>query len=329
MIGFNRQTALFFGAASLAAIGLVAVSTTGQGPQSSQGAQTPPAPRTSAPSRPARTADGHPNLNGIWQATATANWDLLAHTMRPAVAQPGVYPDVPVLAAPVLALGAAGGVPPGPGVVEGDEIPYKPEAAAQKKANAEHWLDRDPEVRCYMPGIPRAMYMPYPFEITQGTNKIEMAFEFNSASRTIHLDQVDPPPADTWMGFSVGRWEGNTLVVNSDHFNDRTWFSRAGDFHSDALHVVERFTPITPDALRYEVTIEDPNVFTRPWKMSMVLYRQLEENVRLMEYKCVELVEETFLGHLRKKQLVKHWEGDTIILDVTRKIPQGDKLYER
>jgi hypothetical protein len=249
--------------------------------------------------------------------------------MRPAVAQPGVYPDVPVLAAPVLALGAAGGVPPGPGVVEGDEIPYKPEAAAQKKVNAEHWLDRDPEVRCYMPGIPRAMYMPYPFEITQGTNKIEMAFEFNSASRTIHLDPVDPPPADTWMGFSVGRWEGNTLVVNSDHFNDRTWFSRAGDFHSDALHVVERFTPITPDALRYEVTIEDPNVFTRPWKMSMVLYRQLEENVRLMEYKCVELVEETFLGHLRKKQLVKHWEGDTIILDVTRKIPQGDKLYER
>jgi hypothetical protein len=245
------------------------------------------------------------------------------------VSQPGVYPDVPVLAAPVLALGAAAGVPPGPGVVEGDMIPYKPEAAAQKKENAEHWLDRDPELRCYMPGIPRAMYMPYPFEITQGTNKIAMAFEINAASRTIHLDQVDPPPADTWMGFSVGHWEGNTLVVNTDHFNDRTWFSRSGDYHSDALHLVERLTPMNPYALRYEVTVEDANVFTRPWKMSMVLYRQIDPNARLMEYKCVEMVEETYLGHLRKKQLVKHWEGDTMVIDVTRKVPQGDKLYER
>jgi len=272
---------------------------------------------------------GHPNLNGIWQATTTANWDLLAHTTRPAVAQSGVYPDVPVLAAPVLALGAAFLVPPGPGVVEGNEIPYKPEAAAMKKENGEHWLDRDPEVRCYMPGIPRATYMPYPFEITQGTNKIQMSYEINGASRTIHLDKVDPPPADTWMGFSQGHWEGKTLVVDVSNFNDRTWFSRAGDFHSDALHVVERFTPITRDALRYDVTIEDANVFTRPWKMSMVLYRQLDSNARLMEYKCVELVEETFLGHLRKQQLVKHWEGDTISIDITRKIPAGDKLYQR
>src|SRR6202043_1467158 len=106
--------------------------------------------------RTARTPEGHPNLNGIWQATTTANWDLLAHAMRPAVGQPGVYPDVPVLAAPVLALGSVGGVPPGPGVVQGNVIPYKPEAAAKKKDNAEHWLDADPEVRCYMQGIPRA-----------------------------------------------------------------------------------------------------------------------------------------------------------------------------
>ena len=230
-------------------------------------------------------------------------------------------------------LGFGRGRAPRPRVVEGDAIPYKPEAAAKKKENAEHWLDRDPEVRCYMPGIPRAMYMPYPFQITQGTNKIEMSFEFAGASRTIHLDPVDPPPADTWMGHSVGHWEGNTLVVDVSHFNDRTWFSRSGDFHSDALHVVERFTPVNsslrPDALRYEVTIEDPNVFTRPWKMSMVLYRQLEPNAQLMEYKCTELVEETFLGHLRKKQLVKHWEGETIVIDVTRKVPAGDKLYER
>jgi hypothetical protein len=312
---FNVPAALIVSATMGAVFCLAAIRMTGQATRST------------------RTTEEHPNLNGIWQATTTANWNLLAHGMRPAVAQPGVYPDVPVLAAPVLALGSVGGVPPGPGVVEGNEIPYKPEDAAKKKDNAEHWLDRDPEVRCYMPGVPRAMYMPYPFQITQGTNKIEMAFEFAGASRTIHLDPVDPPPADTWMGHSVGHWEGNTLVVDVSHFNDRTWFSRSGDFHSDALHVVERITPINsslrPDALRYEVTIEDPNVFTRPWKMNMVLYRQLEANAQLMEYKCVELVEETFLGHLRKKQLVKHWEGDTIVIDVTRKIPAGEKLYER
>jgi hypothetical protein len=234
-----------------------------------------------------------------------------------------------VLAAPVVALGSVGGVPPGPSVVEGNEIPYKPEAAARKKENADHWLDRDPEVRCYMPGIPRAMYLPYPFQITQGANRIQMVFAFANASRTIYLDTAPPPPADKWMGHSIGRWDGDTLVVDVTNFNDRTWFSRSGDFHSDALHVVERFTPMTADALRYEVTIEDPNVFTRPWKMNMVLYRQLEENATLMDYRCLELVEETFLGHVRKNQLVKRWEGETLILDVTRKIPPEDRRYER
>jgi hypothetical protein len=279
--------------------------------------------------RAARTADGKPNLDGIWQTMNTANWDLLAHTVRPAVAQAGVYAEHPVLAAPVLALGSVGGVPAGPGVVEGNEIPYTPEAAARKRDNAEHWLDRDPEVRCYMPGIPRAMYMPYPFQITQGTNKIQMVFAFANASRTIYLDTAPPPPADKWMGHSVGRWEGDTLVVEVTNFNDRTWLSRAGDFHSDAMKVVERFTPITPDALRYEATIEDANVFTRPWTMRMVLYRNLEDNAMLMDYRCLELVEETFLGHVRKTPLVKRWEGDTIVLDVTRRVPDGDKRYER
>jgi hypothetical protein len=280
------------------------------------------------PARPARI-EGKPNLNGIWQAVSTANWDLLAHDVKPAVAQRGVYVNHPVLAAPVVALGSVGIVPPGPGVVEGNEIPYKPEAAKQKQDNAEHWLDRDPEVRCYMPGIPRAMYMPYPFQITQSGSKIQMVFAYANASRTIYLQEAPQPPADKWMGHSVGRWEGNTLVTHVTNFNDRTWLSRAGDFHSDALDVVERFTTITPDALKYEVTITDPNVFTRPWKMNMVLYRQLEDNATLMEFRCIELVEETFLGHLRKNQLVKHWEGDTIILDVTRRVPEGDKRYER
>jgi hypothetical protein len=279
--------------------------------------------------RDARMADGRPNLNGIWQAMNTANWDLLAHNVRPAVAQAGVYENHPVLGAPVLALGSVGLVPAGPGVVDGNEIPYKPEAAAMKRDNGEHWLDRDPEVRCYMPGIPRAMYMPYPFQITQSANKVQMVFAYANASRTIFLGDAPEPPADKWMGHSVGHWEGNSLVVHVTDFNDRTWLSRAGDFHSGGLDVVERLTPITPDALRYEVTLTDPDVYTRPWKMSMVLYRQLEENAALIDFRCTEFVEETFLGHLRKNQLVKHWEGDTIVLDVTRRVPEGDKKYER
>jgi hypothetical protein len=279
--------------------------------------------------REARVPDGRPNLNGIWQAMNTANWDLLAHTVRPAVSQPGVYPNHPVLAAPVLALGSTGLVPAGPGVVEGNDIPYTPEAAGMKRENGEHWLDRDPEVRCYMPGIPRAMYMPYPFQITQSSSKIQMVFAYANASRTIFLQDAPKPPADKWMGHSIGHWEGNTLVVHVTNFNDRTWLSRSGDFHSDALDVVERLTPVTQDALRYEVTLSDSNVYTRPWKMSMVLYRQLEENSTLMDFRCLEFVEETSLGHLRKNQLVKHWEGDTIILDVARRVPEGDKKYDR
>ena len=283
-------------------------------------------------SRPGRTADGKPNFSGIWQALNEANWDLQAHEARPgAVTQPGIYPYAyaRVPAAPVLALGAAAGVPGSIGVVEGDgRIPYKTEAAAIKKVNAEHWIDRDPELKCYLPGIPRAMYMPYPFQVVQSTNKIHMAYTFTSTARTIHLDQVEGPPDDTWMGHSVGRWDGDTLVVDVTNFNDKTWFDRAGNFHSDALHLVERFTPITPDAVRYEVTIEDPNVFTRPWKISMPLYRRLEPNARLLEYRCIEFVEEFLYGNLRKQQLVKHWEGETIVVDITRKVPPGDKFYE-
>jgi len=283
-------------------------------------------------SRPARTSDGKPNFSGIWQALGEANWDLQAHEARPgAVTQQGTYPYdfARVPAAPVLALGAAAGVPGSTGVVQGDgQIPYTPEAAAIKKENAEHWIDRDPELKCYLPGIPRAMYMPYPFQIVQSTNKIQMAYEFTSTARTIHLDKVEGPPDDTYMGHSVGRWEGDTLVVDVTNFNGKNWFDRAGNFHSDALHLVERFTPITPDAIRYEVTIEDPKTFTRPWRIAMPLYRRLEPNAQLLEYRCIEFVEEFLYGNLRKQQLVKHWEGETIIVDITRKVPPGDKLHE-
>ena len=173
------------------------------------------------------------------------------------------------------------------------------------------------------------MYMPYPFRIVQGTNKIQMAFEYTSSTRTVHLDEVDDPPDDSWMGHAVGRWEGDTLVIDSSHFNDQSWFDRAGNFHSDKLHLIERLTPISADAIQYDATIEDPEVFTGPWKISMPLYRRLDTNMQLLEFRCQEFVEELAFGHLRKNQLVNGWSSDTMDITIKRKIPAGDKLYER
>ena len=275
-----------------------------------------------------RTADGRPDFSGIWQTNSTANWDLQTHEARPMVAQAGVYPDVPVLAAPVVALGTAGWVPPGLGVVQGGEIPYQPWAALRRQENATNWLDRDPELACYMPGVPRAMYLPYPFQIVQGVNKIMMVFEFANAQRTINLDEVEPYPGEAFMGYSVGRWEGDTLVVDVTDFSPYTWLDRSGNFHSDALHVVERYTPISRDAIRYEATIEDPKVFTRPWTISLPLYRRLEADAQILEFRCMEHVEETIYGHLRKEPPGQRWEGETMIVDITRKVPPGEAVYE-
>jgi hypothetical protein len=291
------------------------------------GSGTPQAPQV------LRTADGKPDFSGIWQAINEAHWDLEAHEARPAaVTQQGVYPFeyTRVAAAPVLALGAAGGIPGSVGVVEGDgKIPYKPEALKIKQENGANWIDRDPELKCYLPGIPRAMYMPYPFQIVQSANKINMAFEFSTTGRTIHLDEVEGPPDFTYMGHSVGKWDGDTLVSTVTEFNGKNWFDRAGNFHSESLRLTERFTPISKDAIHYEVTIEDPNIFTRPWKISMPLYRRLEPNAQLIEYRCIEFVEEFMYGGLRRQPLVKRWEGETMIVEITRKVPEGDKLYER
>lgn len=283
----------------------------------------------SAPARSTSRIAGKPDFNGIWQANNTANWDLQNHSPRPMVSQPGITPGSQVLAAPVVALGSLGWVPGGLGVVEGDEIPYLPWAAARKKENLEHWLDRDPEIKCFQPGVPRAMYMPFPFQIVQSATKIEMVFEFADAQRTIHLNKMEDYPNVAYMGYSVGKWEGDTLVVDVTKFTDATWFDRSGNFHSDALHVVERYTPLGHDAIQYEATIEDPQVFSRPWKIRMPLYRRVEPNAQLTEFRCVEMVEETMYGHLRKDQLVKHWEGKTMDVDIKRKIPPGEEVHER
>jgi len=254
------------------------------------------------PYRAPRTADGKPDLNGIWQANSEANYDLEAHMARPALAlRAGPYGPVP--AAAVLALGAVGAVPPGLGVVEGGSIPYKPEAAAKKKDNQDHWLERDPEIKCYLPGVPRATYMPQPFQILQSQSALFIAYQYAGAVRNIYLKNPGPPPVDSWMGQSSARWEGETLVVDATGFNDSTWFDRAGNFHSDQLHVVERYTRTSPDVISYEATIEDPQTFTRPWKISLPLYRRVEKNAQLMDFKCVEFVEELLYGQWRKTPL--------------------------
>ena len=200
-----------------------------------------------------------------------------------------------------MALGALGAIPAGMGVVEGGEIPYQPWAAEEKQKNLENWLTADPAIKCFMPGVPRATYMPFPFQIVQTPEYILIAHEFASATRVIYMDKPDfESPVDTWMGHSRGHWEDETLVVDVTSQVADTWFDSSGNFHSDAVHVVERYTPISADALMYEAAIEDPNVFTRPWKIRMPLYRRLEENVQLLEFKCVEFVEELMYGHLRK-----------------------------
>src|SRR5271165_5480487 len=260
-------------------------------------AQTPPY-------RAPRTDGGKPDLNGIWQALSEANYDLEAHNARPAMAlRPGPYGPVP--AAPVLALGAVGAVPPSLGVVEGGDIPYKPDALLKKKENQENWITRDPEIKCYLPGVPRATYMPQPFKIFQNAGQFFIAYQYAGAVRNIFLKDPGPAPVDSWMGQSVGHWEGETLVIDVTGMNDRTWFDRAGNFHSDALHVVERYTRSSPDVISYEATIEDPDVFTRPWKIKMALYRRLEKNAQLLDFKCVEFVEELLYGPYRKHPLNK------------------------
>jgi hypothetical protein len=252
-----------------------------------------PAGGASGPFEPARMPDGKPDLNGVWQALTSANWDLQDHAAQ---AQPG----------PWLQLGAVGAIPPGHGVVEGGEIPYRPEALARKRANFEQRLTpatADPEAKCYLPGVPRATYLPHPFQIVQGTAKIAIVYGFADANRTIHMDKPKPEeaPVDSWMGRSHGRWEGNTLVVDVGQLNGQTWLDRAGNFTSENVRVVERYTPRSADHILYEATIEDATVFTRPWKISFPLYRRLEADARLLDFKCVRFSEHLLYSHLRSQ----------------------------
>jgi hypothetical protein len=209
-----------------------------------------------------RTPDGKPDFSGIWQALTTASWDIQDHA-------------------------AQKGVPGGPGIVVGNEIPYQPSALERKKQHYAQRATLDPVAKCYLPGIPRLLYMPYPFQIVQTPDQVMQLFEFVHAVRLIFMTGAHPPgPIDWWLGDSRGRWEGDTLVVDAVHFSDRTWFDAAGNFHSEAMHLVERYTYLGPDHIQYDVRIEDLKVFTRPWDMRVVLYRRKEQNAQLYDYEC-------------------------------------------
>lgn len=249
-----------------------------------------------------RTPAGHPDMSGLWQAMGNAHWDIEPHTARPALAmQPG--PVVPVPANEVLALGAVGSVPSGYGIVEGGEIPYLPEARTVRDENRAAWLERDPEIRCYLPGVPRATYMPFPFQIFQSDQRIAVAYEYAAAVRDIYLEDPGEPQVDSWMGQSYGRWEGDTFVVRVNGFNGEAWLDRAGNFTGYGATVTERYTMVGPDHILYEAEIENPATFSRPWSIRMPLYRNIDPDARLGQFKCVEFVEELLYGHLRKNPI--------------------------
>jgi hypothetical protein len=239
-----------------------------------------------------KNGDGAPDLNGIWQVLNTANWDLLSRPQQPG---------------PMSQLGAMFFVPPGRGVVDGDQIPYRPEAAAIKKQRFENRMkaeafdsdNGDPEMKCYMPGVPRATYMPYPFQILQGQREMLFVYQFAKASRVVHMNKKAEPTVDSWMGTSNGRWEGDTLVIDVTGLNGQAWLDRAGNFASESARITERFTPTSPYHLEYEATIEDATVFTRPWKIRMPLHRVIDPGAELLEVNCVELSEEVLYGKIR------------------------------
>jgi hypothetical protein len=245
---------------------------------------------------------GHPDFSGVWSAVNNANWNIEPHAASAGL-EMRAGPIVPVPGKDVVKLGTIASIPAGMGVVEGGLIPYKPEARKQQEDNKANWIDRDPEIKCYLPGVPRANYMELPFQIFQSDNAMLMAYEFAGAVRNVLFTDPGPAPVDSWMGQSVAKWEGETLVVTVTGMVDRTWLDRAGNFHGPDLKVVERWTPMDATHVKYSATLTDADTYTKPWTMNMVLYKHVGDDARLQQFKCVEFVEELIYGHLRKNPL--------------------------
>ena len=232
-------------------------------------------------------AASQPDLSGIWQAVNTAHWNVEGHTAK----------KMPVTGV----IGAYGGMLAGTSVVVGGEIPYRADALAAREVNQADWANLDPAAKCYMPGIPRQTYMPAPFQILQTDSEIFIAYEWGSNSRSIFMDRPGTSaPLPSWMGYSLGRWERGTLIVDVTSQMTDTWFDAAGNYHSGSLHVEERYRMIDENHIEYQALITDPEVFTEPWTIRMPLYRRIEEDARLLEYKCIEYAEDLLYDHLRQ-----------------------------
>jgi hypothetical protein len=277
------------------------------GASSTDGVKATATASTAAPAaawKAKRGPDGvHPDLNGVWQVLNTANYNIEAHPAQSALQlRPGPY--VPVPAAGVVALGAVGAVPAGIGIVQGDgKIPYTADALALRDENRAAAVDLDPEVKCYLPGIPRANYMDKPFQIFHSDKAVFFAYEYAGAVRNVFLDDPGEAPVDSWMGQSYGKWDGDTFVIEVTGLLPDTWLDRSGNLHGSTTKVTERWTPTSDYTMRYEATIEDEEVYTKPWKIAFNLYKKVGEDAQLQQFKCVEFVEELMYGHLRKNPL--------------------------
>ena len=232
-----------------------------------------------------RTPSGKPDLSGIWQAMTSAHYDVEPHA-----ASEGPHPGL---------MGAISATPAGLGIVEGGRIPYNEQSRRVRDANKANALENDPLTKCYMPGVPRANYMPFPFQIVQSEGVILIAYEVAESNRIVYVDQPElESQVDAWMGHSNAHWEGDTLVVRVSGQMPDTWFDRSGNHHSYEMVVEERWNLIGADHVQYEATITDPNTFTAPWTISFPLYRHVADNMQLLEFKCAEFSEEFLYGLL-------------------------------
>jgi hypothetical protein len=243
--------------------------------------------RGQAPAGPAipRTPDGKPDLSGIWQVLDNS----LDGNIEPHAASYGVR----------AGQGAIVDPPDG-------KIPYVPAALAKRQENYKNRA-KDPVAYCFKPGVPRITYIPFPFQISQTPKMIQITYEFVHNYRSVYLNGSEHLPGiDFFNGDSRAKWDGDTLVVDVTNFNDDpahpTWFDASGNYHSDALHVVERWTRTGPDTMVYRATMDDRKVFLRPWTIEVLLYRHQEKNFRIMEYEC----------QMFKEKLVREGKGNNL-----------------